>query len=286
VEDPSHTVAEPPVIAATTGNAFIVNGVVTLVEQPSVATVYSTVTFPAVKPETTPDALIVAVPVPLAIDQTPAAVAFAKAGVEDPSHTVAEPPVIAATTDNAFIVNGVVTFVEQPSVVTVYSTVTFPAVKPETTPDALTVAVPVPLVIDQIPVAVAFAKAGVEDPSHTVAEPPVIGATTGNAFIVNGVVTFVEQPSVVTVYSTVTFPAVKPETTPDALIVAVPVPLVIDQTPAVVAFAKAGVEDPSHTVAEPPVIGATTGNVVLPETITVAVVELQPEPSALVTTKL
>jgi hypothetical protein len=61
--------------------------------------------------------------------------------------------------------------------VTVYTTVTEPAVKPVTFPSAETEAVPVPGVIDHVPPGVVQVKAGVTEPSQTTEEPPCIAAT-------------------------------------------------------------------------------------------------------------
>ena len=57
-------------------------------------------------------------------------------------------------------------------------------------------------------------------------------------------------------------PGVRPVTTPPALMLAVPVPFVIDHTPVPpeVVFVNAGVVELTHTDAAPPVIGDTTGN--------------------------
>ena len=61
------------------------------------------------------------------------------------------------------------------------------------------VAEPVPLVIDQVPPAVASSKSIVEAPTHTVAAPFVIAATVGEPFIVREVLTVVEPQVLVTV---------------------------------------------------------------------------------------
>ena len=50
-----------------------------------------------------------------------------------------------------------------------------------TTPPAVMLAVPVPAVIDHVPPAVPSTNEGVTDPAQTVAAPPVIAATVGNA---------------------------------------------------------------------------------------------------------
>ena len=60
-------------------------------------------------------------------------------------------------------------------------------------------AVPVPFVIDQVPLAVASVKAGVVDPAHTVADPPAIAETVGRAFIVSVDVAELEQVPLLTV---------------------------------------------------------------------------------------
>ena len=48
-------------------------------------------------------------------------------------------------------------------------------------------------------------------------------------------------------------------TTPPAVILAVPVPLVIDQIPPVVASVNAGVVEPTQTAVAPPPIADTAG---------------------------
>ncbi len=97
--------AAPSAIAATVGKAFTVKLAVAELVQlfPSVY-VYVTVTVPAVKPVTTPPAVILAVPVPATIDHVPPAVAFVKAGVCELTQTVAAPSAIAATAGKAFSV--------------------------------------------------------------------------------------------------------------------------------------------------------------------------------------
>ena len=57
-----------------------------------------------------------------------------------------------------------------------------------------------------------------------------------------------------------TVPAVSPVTTPTDVILAVPVPGVIDQVPPMVASVKAGVEEPMQTAAEPPAMAAMVGS--------------------------
>ena len=255
-----HTVVAPPLIAATTGNEFTVNEVVAVFVQVPLFKVYTTVTVPEVNPVTTPAAVILAVPVPFVIDQVPPAVASVKAGVFVLTQTVVAPPPIAATTGNAFTVNEVVAVFVQVPLLKVYITVTVPGVNPVTTPAAVIVAVPVPFVIDQVPPAVASVKAGVFALAHTVVAPPPIAATTGNAFTVNEVVAVFVQVPLLKVYTTVTVPGVNPVTTPPAVMLAVPVPFVIDQVPPAVASVKAGVFALTHTVVAPPPIAATTGN--------------------------
>src|SRR5450432_3569022 len=67
---------------------------------------------------------------------------------------------------------------------TVYFTVTVPAVEPVTTPPDVMVAEPVPLVIDQVPPVVASLNV-VETPTHIEAAPPVIDVTVGEPFMVS-----------------------------------------------------------------------------------------------------
>jgi hypothetical protein len=170
---------------------------------------------------------------------------------------------------------------------TVYTTVTVPAVPPVKTPPTVIVAVPVPLVTDQVPPGNPFKKASEPNPAHVLIAPPVIGGKTGKDTTDNDFVTLVEQPFVllVTVYSTITVPAVKPETTPDPSIVAAPVPLAIDHTPPTVVLVKAAVVEPVHTTAEPPEIAATTGDNLSSVTITLSV-SVQPLADVTVTVKV
>ena len=59
---------------------------------------------------------------------------------------------------------------------------------------------------------------------------------------------------------TVTVPAVRPVTIPPAVMLAVPVPGVMDQVPPAVASVNAGLVEPAQTVVAPPAIAATVGN--------------------------
>jgi hypothetical protein len=160
----------------------------------------------------------------------------------------------------------------------VYTTVTVPEVNPVTTPAAVITAVPVPFVIDQVPPAVASVKAGVLVLTHTDIAPLPIAATTGNAFIVNDFVALFVQVPLLIVYTTVAVPGVNPVTTPPAVILAVPVPFVIDQVPPAVASVKAGEFALAHTVNDPPVIADTTGNG-FTVTLTVCVASMSPSPA-------
>src|SRR4029077_18174009 len=126
----------------------------------------------------------------------------------------------------------------------------------------------------QVPPAVASMNAGVVEPTHTVAAPPVIAATAGEPFTISEAVTVV-VPQPVTEYLTVTDPAVTPVTTPPAVIVADPVPFNIDHVPPVVASVNAGVAAPTHTVVAPPPIAATTG---APLTVSEVLTVVVPQP--------
>jgi hypothetical protein len=180
----TQTEAAPPPIAATTGSALIVSGVTAVLEHVPLLYVYTTVTVPAVKPVTIPPAVMLAVPVPGVIDHEPPAVASVNAGVVVFMHTEAVPPPIAATAGKVLTVRGAVDVFEQVPLVTVYTTVTVPDVRPVTTPPAVMLAVPVPGVIDHVPPAVASVKAGVVELAHTEAAPPAIAATDGVVFTV------------------------------------------------------------------------------------------------------
>jgi hypothetical protein len=121
------------------------------------------------------------------------------------------------------------------------------------------VALPVPpvaTVYHNSPAPVAVRGAAVA-PWQYVTGVVTVGAS-GKAFTIREVVAVLEQLPLVTVYSTVTVPAVRPVTTPPGLVMlAVPVPATIDQTPPAVASVKAGVVALTQTVAAPPAIGAT-----------------------------
>ena len=69
-----------------------------------------------------------------------------------------------------------------------------------------------------------------------------------------------------------------PVTIPPAVMVAAPVPLVMDQVPPAVPFVKAAVEAPTQITAAPPAIAGTTGTVVMVRGLVTVVV-----PQALVT---
>jgi hypothetical protein len=92
-----------------------------------------------------------------------------------------------------------------------------------------------------------------------------VGCTTavtgaeGIGLTVNGSVIGAEPQVFVTVYVTITEPADRPVTTPPAVILAEPVPEVIDQIPPAEASVKAGVAEPTHTLTAPPPIGNTEG---------------------------
>jgi hypothetical protein len=88
------------------------------------------------------------------------------------------------TIGDGLIVIAFVAVLVQPLEVTVYTTVALPAVVPVTTPPDVIVADPVPLVMDQVPPAVASVKAGDAVFTHTEDAPPPIAATVGKAFIV------------------------------------------------------------------------------------------------------
>ena len=269
---PEHTVVAPPCMAAAVTVGLTVNGAVTVLD-PQPVTVYCTVTVPAFPPVTTPLCDIVAVPVPANIDQVPPAVASVKAAVFAPEHTVVAPPCMAAAVTVGLTVNGAVTVLD-PQPVTVYCTVTVPALPPVTTPLCDIVAVPVPANIDQVPPAVASVKAAVFAPEHTVVAPPCMAAAVTVGLTVNGAVTVLD-PQPVTVYCTVTVPALPPVTTPLCDIVAVPVPANIDQVPPAVASVKAAVFAPEHTVVAPPCMAAA---VTVGFTVNGAVTVLDPQP--------
>ena len=161
-------------------------------------TVYFTVTEPGLPPVTTPPGVILAVPVPLTIDHVPPPGEQLNEGVVEPEHTLAAPLFMGATIGVPFTVSSVVDEADPQLLVTVYLTVTEPAVPPVTTPPEVIVAVPVPLSIDQVPPAVALVKAGVDAPAQTPDAPPLIAATVGVPFTASGVFTVVVPQLLVT----------------------------------------------------------------------------------------
>jgi hypothetical protein len=261
-------------MAATVGVPFTVSALVAEAEPQLFVTVYFTVTEPAAVPVTMPPDVMVAEPVPFTIDHVPPEVASVNAGVEAPTHTLDAPPPIAATAGVPFTIRELVTVVVPQSLVTVYFTVTVPALIPVTTPPEVMVAEPVPFVTDQAPPDVASVNAGVEAPAHTLAAPPPIAATVGTSFTVSGIVAEAEPQLLVTVYFTVTEPALPPVTTPPGVMLAVPVPFTIDHVPPGVASLNPGVVLPTHTLAAPLFIGATVG---VPFTVSDAVAEAVPQ---------
>jgi hypothetical protein len=82
----------------------------------------------------------------------------------------------------------------------------------------------------------------------------------GNAFTVSAAEAVLEHVPLLNVYTTVTVPAVRPVTTPPAVILAVPVPANIDHVPPIVASENAGVNELTQTAGDPPSTGATAGN--------------------------
>ena len=125
-----------------------------------------------------------AVPVPETIDHVPEEVTSVNAVVVEFTHTVAEPPVIAATVGSALTVNDLVADAEHPPLVIAYVTVTVPAVIPVTTPPLVMDAVPVPETIDHVPDAVASVNGVVVAFTHIVADPPEMFATEGSTVTV------------------------------------------------------------------------------------------------------
>ena len=95
-------------------------------------------------------------------------------------------------------------------------------------------------------------------PTQTLFVPPIAAGAAGSALTVKTLVAEFPQP-VVMVYFTVTVPAVTPVTTPPVVMLAVPVPAIIDQVPPAVASVKAGVGEFTQTAAAPPAMAATVG---------------------------
>jgi hypothetical protein len=81
----------------------------------------------------------------------------------------------------------------------------------------------------------------------------------GKSLIVKDCVAEAEPQVFVTVYVTVTVPAVRPVTTPPAVIFAVPDTGTTDHIPPPVASVKAGVVEATQTLTAPPAIADTDG---------------------------
>ena len=98
-------------------------------------------------------------------------------------------------------------------------------------------------------------------PEQRVVDPVgVIVGVDGNELTVNDFVAVLKQVPLLTAYTTVTVPAVRPVTIPPGEIFADPVPFVIDHEPPGVASVKAAVVELTHTVGCPPPIAETPGN--------------------------
>jgi hypothetical protein len=267
VIEPTQTLAAPPPITDTVGKAFTVKDCVAEPEPQIFVTVYVTVTVPAVRPVTTPPAVILAVPVTGTTDQTPPPVASVKAGVVEPTQTLAVPPPIADT-DGGGLTTCVLLAVavphDPPLVVSV--NVAVPLYPPGGVHVAFNVVafgVNVPNAgVDHVP---PVAEPPTEPPNDAdvppwhIATRAVPALAVGKSFIVKDCVAEPEPQIFVTVYVTVTVPAVRPVTTPPAVILAVPVTGTTDQTPPPVASVKAGVVEPTQTLAVPPPIADTDG---------------------------
>ena len=165
-------------------------------EPQSLVTVYFIVVLPVETPVTTPLEFTVATVVPRLLHTPPASPLLPKLIVE-PVHTDDKPLIVPALAIE-FIITGYVTFEEPQLLLTLYFTVTEPAVTPVTIPPEVMVAEPVPLVIDHVPPAVASVNAGVDAPAHTLAAPPPIVATAGTSFTVKEAVTVVVPQSLLT----------------------------------------------------------------------------------------
>ena len=158
---------------------------------------------------------------------------------------------------SGFTVINALTLLEQPlPLVTVYEIVVVPAETPVTTPVFEMVATAGAELL-QTPAAVASVRA-VVFPTQTLFVPPIAAGAAGSALTVKTLVAEFPQP-VVMVYFTVTVPAVTPVTTPPVVMLAVPVPAIIDQVPPAVASVKAGVAEFAQTAAAPPAMAATVG---------------------------
>jgi hypothetical protein len=180
-----------PVLAATTGNGFIVTTAVDLPIQPNpFVTVYEIVVLPDDIPATKP---VVEFMVPTAgvlLLHTPLPVVLARAVV---AFTQAlRVPVITSTVGTTFTVTMAVTVVEHPAtLVTTYEIVALPSDTPLTKPPVPTVAMPVALLLHTPPL-VALARVVVVFAQRVLV--PVIAATVGNAFTVTIVVALAIHP--------------------------------------------------------------------------------------------
>ena len=129
--------------------------------------------------------------------------------------------------------------------------VVVPEVRPLTTPEVLTVATVV-LVLLHIPPVVTSVNV-VDNPAITVAVPLIVPAAGDELTVTTRMAAAVPQVFV-TVYDTVVVPEVMPLTTPEAFTVATAV-FVLLQTPPVVASVNA-VEEPAHAVVVPLIVPA------------------------------
>ena len=148
--------------------------------------------------------------------------------------------------------------------------VVVPAVRPFTTPVALTVATPVDTEVHAPPPAASVRL--VADPAHTVSVPVMLPAF-GDALTVTTTVAAAEPQLFVTVYDMVDVPLVKPVTTPVALTVATPVDTEL-HTPAPPVALLSAVVVAGHMFSDPVIVPATgIGNTVT-TTVAAAVPQL------------
>ena len=148
-----------------------------------------------------------------------------------------------------------------------------PAATPVTKPLLFTVATPLDAEVHgEETAAVPEPVNCVVDPTHTFKDPVI----PGSGFTVKAFVTVLEQEPLLLVYATVTVPEVTPVTTPPVVIVAEPVPLIIDHVPPDVGSVNAGVVELTHTAGDPPAIAEMAG---IGLTVTVTVFDVIASPS-------
>ena len=113
-------------------------------------------------------------------------------------------------------------------------------------------------------------------PAHKVVTVAVAVPPAGGGFIINVVDAVLVQVSLLYVYIIVTVPKDVPVTIPSGVIVAVPVPEVIDHVPPDIESVNAGVDPLRHTADAPPLIGGIVKVYIVIESETVLLLQQVP----------